>query len=186
MVDSEPAPDATGTALVSLDPSGAISGWDAHAERLLGYTAAEAVGLRLEALVPGASGLQLRRAIGLAAAGRPIDSTVRLVTKGRGQVEVTMLLRPVRSAGRVVAVAVAFVTLVDRVQTNGYPWTLLTPREREIAVLAGQGYSNEQIAEMLVVSPSTVKTHLGSVYRKLDVSGRSAAAARLNPWPSGR
>jgi PAS domain S-box-containing protein len=186
MVDSGPAPDAAGTALVSLDPRGVISGWDGDAERLLGYTAGEAVGLRLEALVPGASSPRLRRAIGLAAAGRPIDSAVRLVTKGRGQVEATILLRPVRSAGRVVAVAVALVTLLDRVSTDGYPWTLLTPREREMAVLAGQGYSNDQIAEMLVVSPLTVKTHLRNVYRKLGVSGRAAAAARLNPWPLGR
>jgi PAS domain S-box-containing protein len=183
---SEPTPDVTGTALVSLDPSGVISDWDDRAERLLGYTAREAVGLRLETLVPGRPCPRLRRAIWLAATGRPVDDIARLVTKGRGLVEVTVHLRPVRYEGRVVAVAVALVALVARVRTDGYPWTLLTPRERKVATLAGQGYSNDQIAEVLVVSPSTVKTHLGTIYRKLGVSGRVAAAARLNPWPSGR
>lgn len=186
MHDSTLAPEATGTVLITLDPSGVISGWDAGAERLLGYTAAEAVGLRLEALVPGSSSPRLRRAIALAVAGRSIDGTGRLMTKAGARVEMTILLRPVRHAARVVAVAVAFVAYVDRMQTDDHPWTLLTPREREVVVLAGRGYSNDEIAELLVVSSATVKTHLGSIYRKLGVSGRSAAAARLNPWPWGR
>ena len=185
MSDSEHAPDAIGAALILLDASGVVSGWDARAERLLGYAAAEAVGLRLEALVPGASNPRLRRAVARAVSGRPNDGTARLVTKAGACVEVAMLLRPVRHAARVVAIAAALVALVDGTRTDAYPWTLLTPREREIAVLAGRGYSNDEIADLLVLSPATVKTHLGSVYRKLGVGGRTAAAARLNPWPSG-
>lgn len=182
----EPAPDTTGTALISLDPTGVVASWDAHAEQLLGHTADEAVGLRLETLCPGASSPRLRRAIAQAAAGRMVDDKGRLVTKDGGCVDVAMLLRPVRRAVGVVAVAVALVALIDGAQTDAYPWTLLTPREREIMALAGRGYTNDEIAELLVLSPLTVKTHLGSVYRKLGVSGRSAAAARLNPWPAAR
>ena len=55
----------------------------------------------------------------------------------------------------------------------------LTPREREIGALAAMGYSNAEIAERLYVSPATVKTHLAHIYRKLRVSGRTAAAAEL-------
>ena len=62
---------------------------------------------------------------------------------------------------------------------DGGPETPLTPREREIGALAAMGHSNVQIAERLYVSPETVKTHLASVYRKLRVSGRTAAAAEL-------
>lgn len=183
MPDPEPAPDATGTALISLDPSGVIASWDRRAERLLGYTAGEAVGLRLETLAPGAASPRLQRAIAAAAGGEAIDGYGQLIARDGDRVDVDILLRPVHHRAHVVAVAAAFVALVDRVRTNRYPWTLLTAREREVAILAGRGYSNDQIANLLVVSPATVKTHLGSVYRKLGVSGRSAAAARLNPWP---
>ena len=37
---------------------------------------------------------------------------------------------------------------------------------------------NQEIAEELVVSPSTVKTHTLNVYRKLEVNGRKQAVAR--------
>jgi two-component system response regulator DevR len=59
------------------------------------------------------------------------------------------------------------------------PDSPLTPREREIAALAAMGYSNAEIGERLYVSPETVKTHLANVYKKLKVSGRTAAAAEL-------
>jgi DNA-binding NarL/FixJ family response regulator len=62
---------------------------------------------------------------------------------------------------------------------GGGPESLLTPREREVGALAAMGYPNAEIAERLYVSPATVKTHLASVYRKLGVSGRTAAAAKL-------
>jgi DNA-binding NarL/FixJ family response regulator len=57
--------------------------------------------------------------------------------------------------------------------------TSLTPREREIGALAAMGYSNAEIGARLYVSPETVKTHLAHIYRKLKVSGRTAAAAEL-------
>jgi DNA-binding NarL/FixJ family response regulator len=38
-----------------------------------------------------------------------------------------------------------------------------------------QGLSNVQIADQLVISPSTVDSHVQSIYRKLGVSSRSGA-----------
>jgi ATP/maltotriose-dependent transcriptional regulator MalT len=52
----------------------------------------------------------------------------------------------------------------------------LTGREREILGLTAEGLSNAQIAERLVVSVRTVHAHLRSIYRKLGVSSRTAAA----------
>src|SRR5690606_17304339 len=43
----------------------------------------------------------------------------------------------------------------------------LTPREREVAELAGAGHTNREIAEKLAVSVSTVKKHLSATMRKL-------------------
>jgi ATP/maltotriose-dependent transcriptional regulator MalT len=51
----------------------------------------------------------------------------------------------------------------------------LTTREIEVLSLVAMGMSNGQIAERLVLSPNTVNTHIQSIYRKLDVSSRSAA-----------
>lgn len=49
----------------------------------------------------------------------------------------------------------------------------LTPREREILVLLAQNYRAPYIAEKLVVSQSTVKTHMRNLYGKLDVHSQA-------------
>jgi DNA-binding CsgD family transcriptional regulator len=52
----------------------------------------------------------------------------------------------------------------------------LSPREREVLELATRGLTNGQIAERLFVTVHAVKFHLTSVYRKLGVPNRTAAA----------
>jgi len=52
----------------------------------------------------------------------------------------------------------------------------LTDSEYKILTLLAEGKSNPQIAEQLVVSPSTVRFHVTSILRKLDVTSRTAAA----------
>ena len=54
----------------------------------------------------------------------------------------------------------------------------LSERERDVLRLLVAGRSGPQIAEALVVAPSTVKTHLKSLYAKLDVHSRDQAVAR--------
>jgi DNA-binding CsgD family transcriptional regulator len=56
----------------------------------------------------------------------------------------------------------------------------LTASERRVAELAADGLSNREVAQALFVTTKTVETHLGHVYRKLDVTGREALAARLS------
>ena len=51
----------------------------------------------------------------------------------------------------------------------------LTSREREILSLVAKGKSNSQIAEALFVREVTIKTHLNSIYRKLNVDNRVQA-----------
>lgn len=62
----------------------------------------------------------------------------------------------------------------------------LTKRELEILDLMAQGFSNEEIAEKIFVSLSTVKSHNQNLFMKLDVKRRTQAiekAKRLNLIP---
>jgi len=51
----------------------------------------------------------------------------------------------------------------------------LTPREMEVLQSLAKGLTNERIANELSISKKTVKTHLGSIYGKLEVECRSQA-----------
>jgi DNA-binding CsgD family transcriptional regulator len=61
----------------------------------------------------------------------------------------------------------------------------LTAREREVAQLAARGMSDRAIAEQLGVSVRTVETHLGRVYAKLGLSGRTGLTWVFKGSPTG-
>jgi DNA-binding NarL/FixJ family response regulator len=52
---------------------------------------------------------------------------------------------------------------------------LLTPRERQVLLLVGQGRSNAEIAELLVIADSTAKTHVKRVLAKINARDRAQA-----------
>jgi LuxR family maltose regulon positive regulatory protein len=54
----------------------------------------------------------------------------------------------------------------------------LSVRESEILSLIAEGMSNQEIADRLVISITTVKTHTGNIYNKLGVTSRTRALAR--------
>lgn len=54
----------------------------------------------------------------------------------------------------------------------------LTPREMQVLVLLADHLSNKEIADELVISLATVKSHTLNIYAKLDVHGRWQAVAR--------
>ncbi|MFF4981126.1 response regulator [Streptomyces sp. NPDC001046] len=73
-------------------------------------------------------------------------------------------------------------TLITRFLTSPAPGTQLAPperlaeltgREREVMALAAEGKSNAEIAELLVVSPLTVRTHIHRAMTKLNARDRA-------------
>ena len=54
----------------------------------------------------------------------------------------------------------------------------LTPREREVLLLAARGLSNGRIGENLHLSKTTVKRHLSNIYEKLGVHSRGEAVGK--------
>ncbi|MFG1920858.1 response regulator [Cryptosporangium sp. NPDC048952] len=111
-----------------------------------------------DALRVGASGFLLKDT-------RPTD----LLDAVRGVVAGGALLSP-SVTRRVVK------TFVDRPSRKSAPhprWSSLTEREQEIAALVAEGLSNDEIAERLVISPATVRTHVGRAMVKLGARDRA-------------
>jgi DNA-binding NarL/FixJ family response regulator len=52
----------------------------------------------------------------------------------------------------------------------------LTARERDVLILIAQGHSNQEIADVLVISERTARTHVSNVLRKLQLTSRTQAA----------
>jgi DNA-binding NarL/FixJ family response regulator len=67
----------------------------------------------------------------------------------------------------------AFVAGAGGPDPDTSPLEDLTPREREVLALVGQGLSNAEIAETLVLSPLTAKTHVARLFMKLGARDRA-------------
>jgi predicted ATPase/DNA-binding CsgD family transcriptional regulator len=68
----------------------------------------------------------------------------------------------------------------SRVATPGSSLDVLSTRERDIAVLIAEGYSNRAIADKLVVSVKTVETHVKHMFVKLNVRNRAGVASAVS------
>ena len=55
----------------------------------------------------------------------------------------------------------------------------ITEREWEVARLVARGLANQEVGESLFLSVATVKTHLGRLYHKLQVTNRVQLAIRV-------
>src|SRR5258706_340003 len=60
----------------------------------------------------------------------------------------------------------------------------LTERESEVVTFLASGMSNRDIADAMILSENTVKTHLKSIFQKIGVSSRAQAVARIVTDPA--
>jgi two-component system, NarL family, nitrate/nitrite response regulator NarL len=98
----------------------------------------------------------------------------------------TRAVEPGRLAAAIVAVAGGRSVVAPELQSGVHRQIhlrhrgngpLVSPREREILGLVADGQATADIARLLHLAPTTVKTHLGHAYEKLGVSDRAAAVA---------
>jgi DNA-binding NarL/FixJ family response regulator len=95
----------------------------------------------------------------------------QVVEAGHVWIGSRLMQRLIHSANRVAPTAPAIAS----------DWDLeLTAREREVAVLAANGASNQMIAFDCNISERTVKAHLSSVFSKLNISDRLQLALRVH------
>ena len=123
------------------------------ARRVVLYTGSSDVELLISGLDSGARGYALKE-------GTPSELTSALNLVAQGGTYVDPRLRP---------------ALLSRPATQRMP--SLSKREREIMDLLAQGYTGEQVAEHLVLSSETVKTHIRNAMTKLEASTRVHAIA---------
>jgi two-component system, NarL family, nitrate/nitrite response regulator NarL len=66
---------------------------------------------------------------------------------------------------------------MERRRHDKHPIRALSERERQIAFLVCDGFSNKQLGVHLNITEGTIKAHLHNIYRKLDVRNRAALSA---------
>jgi len=121
----------------------------------------------LDAILAGAAGYVLKQI-----RGSDLVSAVRAAASGQP------LLHP-RAASQVMA------RLLNTSGTND-PLAGLTPHERNVLVLIGEGLTNRQIGERLLIAEQTVKNYISTIFRKLGLTQRTAAAAYVARIFDGR
>jgi DNA-binding NarL/FixJ family response regulator len=131
---------------------------DLSATRVVVLTTFELDEYVFDALRSGASGFLIKDT-------RPAEllSAIRLVADGDALLSPSVTRRVVRE----------FATRPTRVNRPHPQLGTLTDRERQVLALVGEGLSNDEIAERLIVSPATARTHVSRAMVKLGVRDRA-------------
>lgn len=114
--------------------------------------------LLLEAIAAGAAGYLLDRA-----SGETVLDGIRAIAAGRSVLDPNLTER-----------LFSHLRQVNQTATGGM--SSLTPQERRVLDYVSDGLTNLQIARQCGISEKTVKNHVTSILRKLDISSRTQAA----------
>lgn len=112
-----------------------------------------------QCLKAGASGL-----VSKDMASKELFDALNTVSNGEMWFEKSLMGKVVRDLTRPVSNGPIDIEL-QRIET-------LSPREREVIVLVGEGLNNRVVAERLFISETTVRHHMTSILSKLDLSSR--------------
>jgi PAS domain S-box-containing protein len=182
--------DQVDLAIIATDGEGRVVTWNARAERLYGYTRAEALGRDvLELKVPPESGATAEQVIAALRRGESWQGPFRARRKDGSRFTAFVKDSPILDEsgaliGMVsVSIEISDPELAQAVRTfvadgnhgPGRRTRTLSPREREVLALLARGLTGEQIADRLVLSPETVRTHIRNAREKLGASTRVEA-----------
>jgi DNA-binding NarL/FixJ family response regulator len=153
---------------------------DGAAFRLIRAVADAELSTKVLALGLAESKEQVLQYVEAGAAGYVLrdDSVDDMLERIRGAYAGQVRVSP-RIATALMSRVAEYAQLLDQVATGVGGADDLTPREQEILELIGQGLTNQQIADHLVIEVGTVKNHVHSILQKLDASSRHEAAAYL-------
>jgi LuxR family maltose regulon positive regulatory protein len=110
------------------------------------------------------------------ASARPANAQHVLITEGEALAPLLRATLPTLNDKSLLAFAR---TILHSLTPTGEPTAtdLLSPQERRVLRLLAAGRTNTEIAAELVISVNTVKVHVKSIYRKLNVTSRLEAAS---------
>jgi PAS domain S-box-containing protein len=181
--------DHVGLAVIATDADGVVTTWNAHAESVYGWSRLEALGRHIVDLtVPDESRRTAEQIMDAIQRGASWEGTFRVRRKDGSRFTAFVKDSPIlNSGGHLVGIvgvsieigdpvlAEAVRTVVDEGMRPQRRTRALSPREREVLALLARGLTGEQIAERLVLSPETVRTHIRNAREKLGASTRVEA-----------
>lgn len=106
------------------------------------------------------------------------DSVEDLLRRIRAAHDDRAMVSPAVAAALMARVT-KYAQLLSEVESGLHKDAELTPREHEVLELIGDGLTNQEIADRLVIEVGTVKNHVHSILQKLDVNSREDAATYL-------
>jgi PAS domain S-box-containing protein len=183
--------DQVDLAVIATDADGVVTTWNGRAESLYGWTHEEAVGRHItELTVPDESRRTAEQVMSAIRRGDSWQGAFRLRRKDGSVFTAFVKDSPIlddeqRLIGIVgVSIEIGEPALAQAVRSmigdgsnhHGQRRTRnLSPREREVLGLLARGLTGEQIADRLVLSPETVRTHIRNAREKLGASTRVEA-----------
>jgi PAS domain S-box-containing protein len=178
-------------AVIATTADGTVITWNARAERLYGWTREEALGRHINQLTVPAEGQgpadEIMAALGQ---GKSWQGAFRLRRKDGSVFTAFVKDSPILdSDGNLIGIVGVSIETADPALAKAVRALVtdgsghygarrtrnLSPREREVLGLLARGLTGEQIAERLVLSPETVRTHIRNAREKLGASTRVEA-----------
>ena len=165
--------ESSNDAIITKSLDGTITGWNRAAERLFGYAAAEAVGNRIDIIVPPDKHGEVRDLIRRAAKGEVIEQyeTLRLHKDGR-EVDVSLSIAPIKSvSGAIVGISKTARDIGESKRAQAALNQEIEERRRIFETSQDLILVSDGIGNLVQVSPSSLAI-LG--YRPEEMIGHSA------------
>ena len=172
--------DSSDDAIVSKTLEGVITSWNQAAERIFGYTAAEAVGRHISLIIPKERGSEETEVLSRLVRGERINhfETIRRAKDGR-LVDISLTVSPVRnSAGRIIGASKVARDISDQRRREQERQSLL---EREREARAEAEAVNRSKDQFLATLSHELRTPLNAIYgwaRMLDTGRLDEPAIR--------